>query len=58
MLKLREELLLVEEKRKAGEKVYTIDKFNDILNTIIDNVKKERGDHYISDLPEGKIYYF
>lgn len=40
MLKLREELLLVEEERKAGKKVYTIDELNEILNKVIDNVKK------------------
>ena len=40
MLKLREELLLVEEERKAGKKVYTIDELDEILNEIIDNVKK------------------
>lgn len=40
MLKLREELLLVEEERKAGKKVYTIDELDEILNKAIDNVKK------------------
>lgn len=40
MLKLREELLLVEEERKAGKKVYTIDKLNKILNENIDNTKQ------------------
>lgn len=40
MLKLREELLLVEEERKAGKKVYTIDELHEILNKVIDNVKK------------------
>lgn len=40
MLKLREELLLVEEERKAGKKVYTIDELDEILNKVIDNVKK------------------
>lgn len=46
MLKLREELLLVEEERKAGKKVYTIDELDNILNGIIDNTKKKGGDHY------------
>ena len=32
MLKLREKLLLVEEERKAGKKVYTIDELDEILN--------------------------
>lgn len=40
MLKLREEFLLVEEERKAGKKVYTIDELDEILNKVIDNVKK------------------
>ncbi|WP_288950100.1 hypothetical protein [uncultured Catenibacterium sp.] len=40
MLKLREEHLLVEEERKAGKKVYTIDELDEILNKVIDNVKK------------------
>lgn len=40
MLKLREELLLVEEERKEGKKVYTIDELDEILNKVIDNVKK------------------
>lgn len=40
MLKLREELQLVEEERKAGKKVYTIDELDEILNDVIDNVKK------------------
>lgn len=40
MLKLREELLLVEEERKAGKKVYTIDKLDKILNENIDNTKQ------------------
>ena len=40
MLKLREELLLVEEERKAGKKVYIIDELDEILNKVIDNVKK------------------
>lgn len=74
MLKLREELLLVEEERKAGKKVYTIDELDEILNEVIDNVKKrnisktvrhlnltvllKKGEITLSDLPEGKIYYF
>lgn len=41
MLKLREELLLVEEERKAGKKVYTIDELDIILNEVIDNAKKK-----------------
>ena len=40
MLKLREELLLVEEERKAGKKIYTIDELDEILNEVIDNTKK------------------
>lgn len=40
MLKLREELLLVEEERKAGKKIYTIDELDEILNEIIDNAKQ------------------
>ena len=40
MLKLREELLLVEEECKAGKKVYTIDELDEILNEVIDNAKK------------------
>lgn len=40
MLKLREELLLVEEERKAGKKMYTIDELDEILNEVIDNTKK------------------
>ena len=40
MLKLREELLLVEEERKAGKKIYTIDEFDEILNEVIDNAKQ------------------
>lgn len=40
MLKLREELLLVEEERKAGKKVYAIDELDKILNEIIDNTKQ------------------
>ena len=40
MLKLREELLLVEEERKVGKKVYTIDELDEILNEVIDNVKQ------------------
>lgn len=40
MLKLRVELLLVEEERKVGKKVYTIDELDEILNKVIDNVKK------------------
>ena len=42
MLKLREELLLVEEERKAGKKVYAIDELDEILNEVIDNVKQSR----------------
>lgn len=41
MLKLREELQLVEEERKAGKKVYTIDELDIILNKVIDNAKKK-----------------
>lgn len=55
MLKLGEELLLVEEERKAGKKDYTIDELDNILNGLIDNTKK-KGETTISDLPEGKIY--
>lgn len=40
MLKLGEELLLVEEERKAGRKVYSIDELDEILNEVIDNVKQ------------------
>ena len=40
MLKLREELLLVEEERKAGKKIYTIDELDEILNEVIDNAKQ------------------
>lgn len=40
MLKLREELLLLEEERKAGKKIYTIDELDEILNEVIDNTKK------------------
>lgn len=40
MLKLGEELLLVEEERKVGKKIYTIDELDEILNKVIDNVKK------------------
>ena len=40
MLKLGEELLLVEEERKAGKKVYTINKLGEILNEVIDNAKQ------------------
>ena len=40
MLRLREELLLVEEERKAGKKVYSIDELDEILNEVIDNVKQ------------------
>lgn len=39
MLKLGEELLLVEEERKAGKKVYTIDELDKVLNKVIDNTK-------------------
>lgn len=41
MLKLREELQLVEEEREAGKKVYTIDELDIILNEVIDNAKKK-----------------
>ncbi len=40
MSKLGEELLLVEEERKAGKKVYTIDELDEILNEVIDNAKQ------------------
>jgi len=40
MLKLREELILVEEERKAGKKIYTIDELDEILNEVIDNAKQ------------------
>lgn len=40
MLKLREEVLLVEEERKAGKKIYTIDELDEILNEVIDNAKQ------------------
>lgn len=40
MLKLREELILVEEERKVGKKVYTIDELDEILNEVIDNAKQ------------------
>lgn len=40
MLKLRVELLLVEEERKAGKKIYTIDELDEILNEVIDNAKQ------------------
>mgnify|MGYP000295194756 FL=1 len=40
MLKLREELLLVEEERKAGKKIYTINELDEILNEVIDNAKQ------------------
>lgn len=36
----REELILVEEERKAGKKVYTIDELDEILNEVIDNAKQ------------------
>ncbi len=39
MLKLREELLLVEEERKVGKEIYTIDELDEILNEVIDNAK-------------------
>lgn len=42
MLKLREELLLVEEERKADKKIYTIDELDIILNEVIDNAKKKQ----------------
>ena len=54
MSKLGEELLLVEEERKAGKKVYTIDELDNILNEVIDNEKK--GETTSSDLPEEKIF--
>lgn len=70
--KLGEELLLVEEERKAGKKVYTIDELDKILNGVIDNAKKimksktvrlrcltvllKKGEITSSNLPEGKIY--
>ena len=41
MLKLGEELLLVEEERKVGKKIYTIDELDEILNEVIDNAKKK-----------------
>lgn len=41
MLKLKEELLAVEEDRKAGKKGYTIDELDKILNEVIDNAKKK-----------------
>lgn len=40
MLRLREELRLVEEERQAGKKVYTIDELDEILNGVIDNAKR------------------
>lgn len=40
MLKLREELLLVEEEHKAGKKIYTIDELDEIQNEVIDNAKQ------------------
>lgn len=40
MLKLRVELLLVEEERQAVKKCYTIDELDEILNEIIDNTKQ------------------
>ena len=40
MLKLREEHLLVEEERKAGKKIYTIDELDEIQNEVIDNAKQ------------------
>lgn len=40
MLKLGEELLLVEEERKAVKKIYTIDELDEILNEVIDNAKQ------------------
>lgn len=40
MLKLWEELLLVEEERKAGKKIYTIDELDEIINEVIDNAKQ------------------
>ena len=40
MSKLGEELLLVEEERKAGKKIYTIDELDEILNEVIDNAKQ------------------
>lgn len=40
MLKLRVELLLVEEERKVGKKIYTIDELDEIQNEIIDNTKQ------------------
>lgn len=40
MLKLRKELQLVEEERKAGKKVYSIDELDIILNEVIDNAKQ------------------
>ena len=39
MLKLRVELLLVEEERKVGKEIYTIDELDEILNEVIDNAK-------------------
>ena len=39
MLKLRVELLLVEEERKVGKEIYTIDELDKILNEVIDNAK-------------------
>lgn len=40
MLKLRVELLLVEEERKVGKEIYTIDELDEILNEVIDNAKQ------------------
>lgn len=40
MLKLRVELLLVEEERKVGKEIYTIDELDEILNEVIDNTKQ------------------
>lgn len=40
MLKLRVELLLVEEERKVGKKIYTIDELDEIPNEIVDNTKQ------------------
>lgn len=40
MVKLIDELLLVEEERKVGKEIYTIDELDEILNEIIDNTKQ------------------
>jgi len=54
MLKLREELLPVEDERLSGAKYYSVDEIDDTLESVIKNIENN-GANLLSVLEEGEI---